>query len=111
MTITKERTKNSKTIGTKLTKIEHEEISDLVDAGVFLSGSDFVREAIRDKLKSIKVIKNRDIDYDTAKKEILGYYKSYEKAYISQVAEDLELDLKLVSIIINDLIKEGRLGE
>ena len=111
MTVTKEKTEGSRTIGTKLTKIEYNEISELVNAGVFLSGSDFVREAIRDKLKAIKVIKNKDIDYDTAKKEVLGYYKSYNEAYISQVAEDLELDLKLVADIVNDLIKEGRLGE
>ena len=111
MTIAKEKAENSRTIGTKLTKIEYEEISNLVNNGIFLSGSDFVREAIRDKLKAIKVVKNRDINYNTAKKEVLGYYKSYKEAYISEVAEDLELDLKLTSVIINDLINEGRLGE
>lgn len=108
---TKEKNKGSRTIGTKLTKIEYEEINELVNNGLFLSGSDFVREAIRDKLKSIKVIKNRDIDYETAKKEVLGYYKSYQEAYISEVAENLEIDLELTANIVQDLIKEGKLGE
>ena len=101
----------SKTIGTKLPKTEYEEIIKLIESGMFLSGSDFVREAIREKLKTIKVIKIRDIDYDIAKKEVLGYYKSYEEAYISEVAEDLELDLELTAKIVQDLIKEGKLGE
>ena len=108
--ITREKL-TSKPIATKLPPLEIQEINELVESGMFISSADFVREAIRDKLKSIKLIKNRDIDYDIAKKEVLGYYKSYSEAYISQVAEDLELDLELVSIISNDLIKEGRLGE
>jgi len=103
--------KQNKAIGTKLTPHEHEEIAKLVEAGMFLSSSDFFREAIRDKLKAIKVIKLRDVDYETAKKEILGYYQSYEDPYMSEVAEDLELDLELVVNITDELIKEGRVKE
>lgn len=101
--------KSSKTVGTKLTPMEYEEISGLVDAGIFLSASDFVREAVRDKLKATKIIKIRDIDYESAKKEVLGYYKSYDEAYISKVAEDLELDIELVIQVTEELEKEGRL--
>ena len=77
---------------------------------MFLSNSDFVRQAINDKLGGIKIIKNRDLDYDTAKKEVLGYFKSYSEAYVSDVADDLELDLELVVKIVEELIKEGRIG-
>lgn len=101
--------KSSKTVGTKLTEMEYKEISNLVDAGIFLSASDFVREAIRDKLKATKIIKVRDIDYDVAKKEVLGYYRSYDEAYISEVSEDLELDIELVIQITEELEREGRL--
>ena len=101
----------NKTIGTKVTKNEYEEITKLVNAGVFLSASDFAREAIRDKLRSINIIKIRDVDYDTAKKEVLGYYKKYKKAYTDVVADDLELDLEIVAHITDELVKEGRLGE
>ena len=103
------KTKQTKTVGTKLTKREYEEISDLIDAGIYLSSSDFIREAIRDKLRATKVIKLRDIDYETAKKEVLGYYRSYNEAFISEVSENLELDLELVSQITEELEKEGRL--
>ncbi|WP_297897536.1 ribbon-helix-helix domain-containing protein [Methanobrevibacter sp.] len=111
MISTKEKKPESKTIGTKLAKIEYDEINELVNNGLFLSGSDFVRDAVREKLRRIKVIKIRDIDYDTAKKEVLGYYKSFGEAYISEVADNLELDLELVSKIVQNLIKEGKLGE
>lgn len=67
--VNQKETKQSKTIGTKLTPREYREISGLIDAGIYLSASDFVREAIRDKLKSIRVIKIRDVDYETAKKK------------------------------------------
>lgn len=100
-----------KTVGTKVTSREAREINNLIEAGVYLSVSDFVRDAIRDKLKEIKVIHLRDVDYDTAKREVLGYYKRYSEAFVSDVAEDLELDLELVFLISDELQAEGRLGE
>lgn len=99
-----------KTIGTKLTHHEFEEINKLIEAGIYLSVSDFLREAVREKIKAIKVIKVRDVDYDTAKKEVLGYYRSYSEAYDYQVADDLELDYELVCQIVDELESEGRLG-
>lgn len=101
----------NKTIGTKVTQQEYEKINHLIKAGVYLSASDFTREAIRDKLRSTEVIKIRDVDYETAKKEVLGYYEKYERAYEDEVADDLELDIELVMKITEELQKEGRLGE
>ena len=97
---------NNKSVGTKLPLKELEEINNLVNAGIFLNSADFVRQAIRDKLESIKFVELKDIDYNTAKKEVLGYYQDNETAYISEVAEKLELDLETLSKIINELIKE-----
>ncbi|MCL2115500.1 MAG: ribbon-helix-helix domain-containing protein [Methanobrevibacter sp.] len=101
----------AKTLSTKLTPNEVQEIDNLVNAGLYLNSSDFLREAVRERLKAIKIIKLRDIDYDTAKKEILGYYKKYNKAFMSDVADDLELDIELVVNITDELIKEGRIKE
>jgi Arc/MetJ-type ribon-helix-helix transcriptional regulator len=99
----------NKDVATKLPPVELEEINKLVGAGVFLSSADFVREAIRDKLRAIKVIELRNMDYDAAKKEVLGYYRANESAYISDVADDLELDLETVAKIVNELMKENRI--
>jgi hypothetical protein len=82
---------------------------NLINNGLYLSVSDFLRESNRDKLKATKVIKLRDINYDDAKKEILGYYQNYDEAYLSEVSENLELDLELVIQITEELEQEGRL--
>lgn len=99
----------AKAIGTKLTQREIAEIKNLVNAGVYLSVSDFLRDAVRDKLKAVKIVKTREVDYDTAKKEVLGYYRSYREAYPYEVAENLELDYDLVWKITEELKTEGRI--
>jgi Arc/MetJ-type ribon-helix-helix transcriptional regulator len=96
-------------IGSKVSAVELEEIKKLVAAGVYLNTSDFVRDAIRDKLAAIKTIKYRDIDYETAKKEVMGYFRDRGEAYASEIEEDLELDYKLICQIVDELKREGRL--
>jgi len=96
-------------MGSKISPNEFEQIQRLVDAGIYLNSSDFVRDAIRDKLASIKVIKYRDLDYETAKKEVAGYFQSRGEAYPSDASEDLELDYDLVCQITDELRREGRL--
>ena len=91
------------------TQSELAQIQDLINAGVYLNASDFVREAIRDKLTAIKVIKCRDVDYETAKKEIIGYFQRKHEAYPDEISQDLELDFDLVRQITSELKKEGRL--
>ncbi len=100
---------HAKSVGAKLTFSEYLEIQKLVDAGVYLNASDFIRDAVRKKLESLKVVKVRDVSYKDAKKEVLGYLQSYREAYPHQVAEDLELDYDLVWKITEELKKEGRL--
>jgi len=95
--------------GLKVSAVELEQIKQLVAAGVYLNTSDFVRDAIRDKLSAIKTIKYRDLDYDTAKKEVMGYFQERGEAYPSEVEEDLELDYELVCQITEELKIEGRL--
>jgi len=81
----------------------------MVAAGIYLNISDFVRDAIRDKLAAIKTIKYRDVDYKTAKKEVMGYIQERGEAYPSDIEEDLELDYKLICQIVEELKREGRL--
>lgn len=99
------------TVGTKLSPTEHETLQKIVNSGAYLNVSDFVRGAIRDKLEGIEIIKLRDVDYKTAKKEVLGYYKKYGDAYPSDAANDLGLDMRMVMKIVKELTKEGRLGD
>lgn len=96
-------------IGSKVSAVELEAIRKIVAAGVYLNTSDFVRDAIRDKLAAIKTIKYRDVDYETAKKEVMGYFRDRGEAYPSEIEEDLELDYKLICQIVDELKREGRL--
>jgi len=96
-------------IGSKVSAWELEQIKQLVASGIYLNTSDFVRDAIRDKLAAIKTIKYRDVDYKTAKKEVMGYFQERGEAYPSDVEEDLELDYKLICQIVEELKREGRL--
>jgi Arc/MetJ-type ribon-helix-helix transcriptional regulator len=98
-----------KVVGAKLTRNEIDQINKLIEAGVYLNLSDFIREAVREKLAAIKVIEYRDVDYETAKKEVAGYFKMKGEAYASDASTDLQLDYEIVCEIMDDLEKEGRL--
>lgn len=98
-----------KTIATKVPMNIHEELIELVNSGAYLSISDFLREAIRNELAVYKINDIRDIKYADAKKEVLSYFMKYKECYLDEIAFDLELDFDLVSKILKDLLREGRI--
>lgn len=104
-------TPTSISIGAKIGAAEARQIRELIEAGVFLNESDFVRDAIRHRLAEIKVIKCRDVDYETARKEVAGYFKRRGAAYPDEAAEDLELDFDLVMKITQELRRDGTLED
>jgi len=98
-----------KVVGAKLTRNEIGQINRLIEAGLYLNPSDFIRDAVREKLAAIKVIEYRDLDYDTAKKEVAGYFQMKGEAYASDASTDLQLDYELVCKIMDDLEMEGNM--
>jgi Arc/MetJ-type ribon-helix-helix transcriptional regulator len=96
-------------IGSKISAVELVQIKKLVASGVYSNTSDFFRDAVRDKLAAIKIIKYRNVDYETAKKEVMGYFQERGEAYASEVEDDLELDYELICQIMDELEREGRL--
>jgi Arc/MetJ-type ribon-helix-helix transcriptional regulator len=88
----KELIKN-KSVATKLTVADQKEINKLVDAGLFLNNVDFIRQAIRDKINEYKIINIREVPKEQAKKEIKKYMEIHDIAYVSEIAEKLDLDL------------------
>ncbi len=87
------------------------EIEDLVKEGYYLNISDFVREAVREKLESIKEIKLRDISLAEAKKEIYRYLLEHPSVYPYDIANALNLELSLVHEALSELKKEGKAEE
>jgi len=69
----------------------------------------FIRDAVREKLAAIKVIECRDVDYETAKVEVAGYFQMKGEAYASDASMDLQLDYELVCEIMDDLEKDGKM--
>jgi Arc/MetJ-type ribon-helix-helix transcriptional regulator len=96
-------------VGAKLIQNEISQINKLIEAGFYLNPSDFIREAFREKLAAIKVIEYRDVDYETAKKEVAGYFQMKGEAYASDASTYLQLDYELVCKIMDDLETEGKM--
>ena len=102
----------SKSVSTKLAEQEYNRINELVADGLFLNSADFVREAIREKLKTYdEVTILREIPYMQMKQEIIEYVKKHPGVDAVDIADDLLLDAFEVNDILVELIKEGILGE
>ena len=100
--ISKNNKEIGKTIATKVPINIHNQLMNLIENGDYLSISDFLREAIREQLKTYKVANFREINYFDAK-------KGYNDCFLDEITIDLELDFELVLNILNDLIQEGRI--
>lgn len=103
--------KSNKTIGTKVTEKEYNKINELISEGLYLNRADFVREAIRDKLKSLNEITLRNIPRQQQKTEIIAYLKEKGVADALEVSEALLLDIFDVNNIMIELKNEGILGD
>ena len=107
--ISKNNKEIGKTIATKVPINIHNQLVNLIENGDYLSISDFLREAIREQLKTYKIANFRDIDYFDAKREVVSYFIKYRDCFLDEIAIDLELDFGLVLNILNDLILEERI--
>ena|SRR3989344_161371 len=97
----------SQMLGVRLTEREEQEMKKLVDAGLYISVSEFIRDSVRKNIASLKVMKIRDISREKAKKEIMVFLRSRKEAYASDAAEELELDVETVISIMKELSREG----
>ena len=102
----------SKSVSTKLAQPEYDKINKLVADGLFLNSAGFVREAIREKLKTYdEVVILRELPYMQMKQEIIEYVKKHPEVDAIDIADDLLLDAFEVNDILIELINEGILGE
>lgn len=62
-------------------------------------------------MNDIEIIELQDISRDEAKKQIISYLKEHKTVYISQLAEQLRLDIELIIDITNELEQEGKIRE
>lgn len=102
---------DNKNIATKIAAQEYKKIMNLVESGFFINASDFLREAIRDKLKEYETIDLRELPYNEAREEILSFCKKEQNFDICVIADELKLDLFFVNNIIEELIEDGIIEE
>lgn len=94
-------------LGVRLAEREEEEINKLVEAGIYISVSEFIRDSVRKNLASLKVVELRNVPKKQARKEILDYLKRHNETYASDVSEELGIDLDLVFVVMKELSREG----
>jgi len=80
----------------------------------YRSRNDVIREAIRrfvEDMQETKVIYVRDMTLEEAKKEIVKHLKAHGTSYISEIAENLGIEIGLAFKAVQELEKEGVVGE
>ncbi len=101
---------SSQVSGVRLAERLEKEIQALVDAGFYISSSEFIREAVRDKLKNMAVRKTPDELADKEIRLLLKQKKSAGQYLVStiEVSQELMLPYEQVNKIISKIkgIKE-----
>ncbi|MGD6806724.1 MAG: ribbon-helix-helix domain-containing protein [Candidatus Bathyarchaeia archaeon] len=94
----------------RLSKSDYHRIQKLVDAGLYRSFADFLREAVRDKLGSMEVISVKDVTEQEAERMIEKYLKTHPGPnFASEVADALGLEYDITFKTIHKLLEEGRI--
>jgi len=73
--------------------------------------SEAIREAIKnyaEQLKGVQVVKIRDLPKPQARKEILEFLQKRDRAWASEIADSLRLDMTMVNRILEELWSEKR---
>lgn len=94
-------------------QLDEEELEalDAIVKRLHSSKSEAIREAIRnyaDHLKGTEVIKIREVSRRQALKEILEFLEKNERAWSSEIADSLRIDLTMVNSILEELWSEKR---
>jgi len=87
------------------------EALDTIVERLHSSKSEAIREAIRnyaDQLHGTEVMKIREVSRSQARKEILEFLQKNGRAWSSEIADSLRVDLSLVNSILNELWSEKR---
>ncbi len=94
-------------------QLDEEEVQALNDIVEGMGGtkSEAIREAIRsyaEEVKGMEVVKIREISRKQARKEILEYLNRRERAWSSEIADALRLDMGEVNGILEELWGEKK---
>jgi Arc/MetJ-type ribon-helix-helix transcriptional regulator len=93
----------------RLSKADYVKVQQFVDAGLYRSFADFLRDAVRDKLSSMEVVSLRKVEPQVAERMIEDYLKEHPGPnFASEIADALGLEFGVTFKIIHKLLEEGR---
>jgi Arc/MetJ-type ribon-helix-helix transcriptional regulator len=94
----------------RLSRSDYAKVQQLVEAGLYRSFADFLREAVRDKLGSMEVVSIKKVEQKEAERLIEDYLKEHPGAnFASEIADALGLEFDLTFKTISKLLAEGRI--
>ena len=93
----------------RLSKSDYAKVQQLIEAGLYRSFADFLREAVRDKLGSMEVVSVKKVEAREAERMIETYLKEHPGPnFTSEIADALGLEFGLTFKTINKLLSEER---
>lgn len=98
---------------TRLASREEGIIEKLIDRGVYLNTSEFIREAVREKLERLgemRIIVAKPVSKSIAKKQLLSYFKEHPGSYVSEAADALGIDVASAFEAASELVKDKKVG-
>jgi Arc/MetJ-type ribon-helix-helix transcriptional regulator len=97
-------------VAVRLSKTDYVKIQQLVEAGLYRSSADFLREAVRDKLGSMEVVCVQHVDSHEAERMIEDYLAKHPGPnFASEIADELGLEYSVTFKTIHKLLEEGRI--
>jgi len=94
----------------RLSKSDYVKVQKLIEAGLYRSFADFLREAVRDKLGSMEVVSVKKTEAHDAERMIKDYLKEHPGPnFASEIADALGLDFDVTFKAINKLLEEGHI--
>jgi Arc/MetJ-type ribon-helix-helix transcriptional regulator len=97
-------------VAVRLSRADYARIRELIEAGLYRSSADFLREAVREKLRTMEVISVRNLDLEDAEKMIENYLTEHPgPSFASEIADALGIDYGITFKAIHKLLEEGKI--
>ena len=94
----------------RLSRSDYAKVQQLVEAGLYRSFADFLREAVRDKLGSMEVVSIKKVEQKEAERLIEDYLKEHHGPnFASEIADALGLEFNVTFKTISKLLSDGRI--
>ncbi len=94
--------------GVRLADQERERVQQLVKLGYYLNSADFLRDAVRSKLREFEFMVPRAATKRQLKSEVLDLIHKKPNIYADEVASDLGIEIETAISIIEELIKDKK---